>query len=97
MPNRKRANSGSRRANPTGSAKKFSNPIDRISVDPDEYLVSDVVKRIGDDNLLISTDYPHIDSHFPHALDEFFELEGLSDDSRDKILWDNCAKLYEVS
>jgi predicted TIM-barrel fold metal-dependent hydrolase len=57
-----------------------------ISVDPDEHLVSDVVKRIGNDNLLVSTDYPHIDSHFPHALDEFFELEGLGDDSRKKIL-----------
>lgn len=68
-----------------------------VSVDPDEYLVADVVKRIGDDNLVVSTDYPHIDSHFPRALDEFFELEGLSDSSRKKILWDNCAKLYEVS
>jgi predicted TIM-barrel fold metal-dependent hydrolase len=68
-----------------------------ISVDPDEHLVSDVVKRIGNDNLLVSTDYPHIDSHFPHALDEFFELEGLGDDSRKKILWDNCARLYEIS
>jgi predicted TIM-barrel fold metal-dependent hydrolase len=67
-----------------------------ISVDPDEYLVTDVIKRIGDDNLVISTDYPHIDAHFPHALDEFLELEGLSEESRRKILWDNCAKLYRV-
>ena len=29
-----------------------------ISLDPDEYLVSDVVKRIGDDNIVVSTDYP---------------------------------------
>ncbi|HJU62764.1 MAG TPA: amidohydrolase family protein [Candidatus Binatia bacterium] len=65
-----------------------------ISVDPDEYLVSDVIKRIGDDNIVISTDYPHIDAHFPHALDEFLEIEDLSDRSRRKILWDNCARLY---
>ena len=65
-----------------------------ISVDPDEDLVSDVIRRIGDDNLLISTDYPHIDAHFPHALDEFFEIEQISDGSRRKILWDNCARLY---
>lgn len=67
-----------------------------ISMDPDEHLVSDVIKRIGDDNILISTDYPHIDAHFPHALDEFFEIEGLSANSRRKILWDNCARLYDV-
>jgi uncharacterized protein len=65
-----------------------------ISVDPDEYLVSDVINRIGDDNIVISTDYPHIDAHFPHALDEFLEIEDLSDRSRRKILWDNCARLY---
>ena len=67
-----------------------------ISMDPDEYLVSDVIKRMGDENILISTDYPHIDAHFPHALDEFFAIDGLSESSRRKILWDNCARLYDV-
>jgi predicted TIM-barrel fold metal-dependent hydrolase len=67
-----------------------------ISVDPDEYLVGDVIKRIGDDNIVISTDYPHIDAHFPHALDEFFEIQDLSDSSRRKILLDNCARLYNL-
>ena len=67
-----------------------------ISVDPDEYLVSDVIRRIGNDNIVISTDYPHIDAHFPHALDEFFEIEDVSDMSRRKILWDNCARLYNL-
>ena len=68
-----------------------------ISVDPDEYLVTDVVERLGDDNLVLSTDYPHIDSHFPHALDEFLEIDGLSEVNRRKILWDNCARLYNLS
>ncbi len=68
-----------------------------ISLDPDEYLVTDVVKRLGDDNLVVSTDYPHIDAHFPHAVDEFFEIDGLSDATRRKILWDNCARLYNVN
>lgn len=67
-----------------------------ISIDPDEYLVADVIKRIGDDSILISTDYPHIDAHFPHALDEFFEITDVSDASRRKILWDNCARLYDL-
>jgi predicted TIM-barrel fold metal-dependent hydrolase len=67
-----------------------------ISMDPDEYLVSDVINRIGDDTILISTDYPHIDAHFPHALDEFLEIAGLSASSRRKILWDNCSRLYRV-
>lgn len=67
-----------------------------ISVDPDEYLMTDVVKRIGDENIVVSTDYPHIDAHFPHAIDEFLGIDGLSDSSRRKILWENCAHLYDI-
>jgi predicted TIM-barrel fold metal-dependent hydrolase len=67
-----------------------------ISVDPDEYLVTDVIKRIGENNLVVSTDYPHIDAHFPHAIDEFLEIDGLTEDNRRKILWDNCARLYNL-
>jgi uncharacterized protein len=67
-----------------------------ISVDPDEYLITEVINRIGDDNIVISSDYPHIDVHFPHALDEFFEIAGIGDSSRRKILWENCLKLYNV-
>ncbi|HEY7216881.1 MAG TPA: amidohydrolase family protein [Candidatus Binatia bacterium] len=67
-----------------------------ISVDPDEYLVTDVVKRLGDGNLVVSTDYPHIDAHFPHAVDEFLAIDGLSESNRRKILWDNCARLYDI-
>ncbi len=65
-----------------------------ISVDVDEYLVSDVIPRLGDDNIVISTDYPHIDAHFPHAVEEFMALPGISEASMKKILWDNCVRLY---
>jgi predicted TIM-barrel fold metal-dependent hydrolase len=67
-----------------------------ISVDVDEDLVTDVIRRIGDDNLVISSDYPHADSHWPEAIDSFMAIEGLSEASRRKILWDNCARLYGV-
>ena len=67
-----------------------------ISVDVDEYLVTDVIGRLGDDNIVISTDYPHIDAHYPHAVEEFMETPGLSNSSLKKILWDNFARLYGV-
>ena len=67
-----------------------------ISVDPDEYLVADVVARLGDDNLVFSTDYPHSDSAYPHAVDSVLALEGLSLESKRKMLWDNCARLYGI-
>ncbi|PZC45470.1 MAG: putative metal-dependent hydrolase, TIM-barrel fold [Chloroflexi bacterium] len=65
------------------------------SADADEYLIEDVIRRIGDHHLVLSTDYPHPDSAFPNAIHEFMELE-VSDASRRKILWDNSARLYGI-
>ncbi len=65
-----------------------------IAVDVDEEPVTDVISAFGDDNLVISTDYPHIDSKWPHATDSFLAIKGVSEASQRKILWDNCARLY---
>lgn len=51
---------------------------------------------MGDDNLVLSTDWPHDDSSFPHAIDGFLAETPLSDDSKRKALCDNCARLYEL-
>ena len=67
-----------------------------ISVDVDEYLVPDVIRRVGDDNIVISTDYPHIDAHYPNAVKEFMETPEVSETSMRKILWDNCVRLYNA-
>jgi len=53
-----------------------------------------IIDLVGDDKIVFSTDYPHGDSDFPHAVEEFLEMEDVSDESRKKILWDNCAQLY---
>ena len=66
-----------------------------ISMEADEAMAKDVMARYGDDFMVISTDYPHPDSPFPHAMDEFFELD-LPDEACRKVLWDNCAKLYRL-
>ena len=39
-------------------------------MDVDEHLVTDVIGRLGDDNIVISTDYPHINAHYPRAMAE---------------------------
>jgi len=56
-----------------------------------------IISLIGDDNIVFSTDYPHGDSDFPNAVDEFLEMDGVSQESRKKILWDNCARLYGLN
>jgi len=68
-----------------------------VSVDPDEDVVRHALPSMGDDNIVISTDWPHDDSAYPRAVDTFLGLEGVSDASKRKILWDNCARLYGLS
>jgi predicted TIM-barrel fold metal-dependent hydrolase len=67
-----------------------------IATDADEKPPRQVVEAIGDDNIVVSTDYPHSDGLFPVAIEEFVRLEGVSDKSKANILWDNCARLYKL-
>jgi uncharacterized protein len=64
-----------------------------VSVEADEGPSDLYVQRFGDDNVAFSTDYPHPDAKFPHAVERFLSLP-LSDATRRKFLWDNCARLY---
>ena len=67
-----------------------------VSVDPDEDVVRYAIPAMGDDNIVISSDWPHDDSAYPCAIDTFLGLEGVSAESKRKILWDNCARLYNL-
>ena len=67
-----------------------------LAVEADEAPARHYIEDFGDDNLVFSTDYPHADSKFPHATEEFLRLP-LPDASKKKILWDNYAKLYGLT
>jgi len=67
-----------------------------VATDADEKPLRQVVEAIGDDSIVVSTDYPHSDGLFPVAIEEFVHLEGVSDKTKAKILWDNCARLYQL-
>ena len=67
-----------------------------LSVEADETTVTQYVDVFGDDNLVFSTDYPHADSKYPHAVESFLQLP-LSKESQRKILWDNWSRLYDVA
>jgi uncharacterized protein len=68
-----------------------------IGTDVDEELLKTVVEQIGDDNIVMSVDYPHADGPFPNGIKEFLELPGVSLDSKKKIMWQNCLRLYGFS
>jgi len=50
----------------------------------------------GDDRLVFSTDFAHGDSQCPRAVESFLHLP-ISEDSKRKILWDNCAAYYGLT
>ena len=51
--------------------------------------------EIGVNNIMVESDYPHADSHWPNAINHFMGVDVPSG-ARKKILWDNCARLYNV-
>jgi predicted TIM-barrel fold metal-dependent hydrolase len=67
-----------------------------VSVEADEDFVKQVIDYMGDDTIVFSTDWPHGDSKYPHAVESFMRLP-ISDESKRKILWDNCARYYQIT
>jgi predicted TIM-barrel fold metal-dependent hydrolase len=68
-----------------------------VATDADEKVLGQVVAAVGDDNIVVSTDYPHSDGLFPDAINEFLALESVGPKTKAKILWDNCARLYPLA
>ena len=65
-----------------------------IGTDVDEDLLGVVIDSLGDENIVMSTDFPHADGPFPHGIETFLALAGVSRESKGKIMWDNCLRLY---
>ncbi|AXN49922.1 hypothetical protein MMRN_26790 [Mycobacterium marinum] len=52
--------------------------------------------RIGTENIMVESDYPHCDSTWPHTQQTMHEqLDGLPADVIRKITWENAARLYQ--
>jgi len=68
-----------------------------VATDADEKVLGQVVDAISDDTIVVSTDYPHTDCLFPDSINKFVGLPGVSDKTKAKILWDNCARLYPLA
>ena len=66
-----------------------------VSIEPDEVIANNVITQVGNANLVFSTDYPHVDSRYPEAVNHFLRLP-LSETDKRKILWDNCVSYYAM-
>jgi len=65
-----------------------------VSIECDELPGVQAAESVGD-NIVFSTDYPHGDSKYPRATEQFLTLP-LPEATARKILWDNWARLYRV-
>ena len=64
-----------------------------------ETITSDaIVDRIGEDNIMFETDFPHPTSIYGDEVQKTIDssLGTLSQEIRRKLLWDNAAALYEI-
>jgi predicted TIM-barrel fold metal-dependent hydrolase len=66
------------------------------AVECDEITARHIPEYGLEDNMVFSTDYPHLDVKYPHAIDTFLELP-FPDQIKRKYLWDNCARLYNFA
>ncbi len=66
-----------------------------LSVEADEEPARQYIEWFGDANLVFSTDYPHGDSKFPHAVDYFAKLP-ISEESQRRIVGENWSRLYDI-
>jgi predicted TIM-barrel fold metal-dependent hydrolase len=66
-----------------------------VSVEADEETARQYVDWFGDANLVFSTDYPHGDSQYPHAVETFRKLP-LSEETQRRVLGENWSRLYGI-
>jgi predicted TIM-barrel fold metal-dependent hydrolase len=66
-----------------------------LSVESDEEPARQYVEWFGDDDLVFSTDYPHGDSKFPHAVEAFAKLP-IPEASQRRIVGENWSRLYDI-
>ena len=66
-----------------------------LGIEAEEATASAYLDWFGDDNLVFSTDYPHGDSQYPHAVDTFEKLP-FPEATKAKIVGANWERLYKI-
>ena len=66
-----------------------------LSVEADEEPARQYIEWFGDGNLVFSTDFPHGDSKYPHAVEAFAKLP-IPEASQRRIVGENWSRLYGI-
>jgi predicted TIM-barrel fold metal-dependent hydrolase len=69
-----------------------------VSADQDDEWIPEFVRMLGDKNVVTATDFGHPEGKgYVHAIQDTASLDGISEESKRRIMWDNAATLYDLS
>jgi uncharacterized protein len=60
----------------------------------DEALLPEAMRWLGTGSVFYASDFPHWDHSYPHNIEEFLEMDALSEDEKRALLRDNCLRMY---
>ncbi len=59
-----------------------------------EEMVKMVTDDLGDHVLMFGSDYPHAESRFPDSVDKALAWTSLTNDRKQKLMWDNAVRCF---
>jgi len=67
-----------------------------FTCEADEKDLSRPIAEVGEDHILMATDYPHFDSEYPHTVSTISQRKDITAKQKDKILGENAARLLNL-
>jgi len=67
-----------------------------VTMEADEGDLARPLAELGEDRILMATDYPHFDSEYPHTVSTIRARKDLTGAQKDKILGGNAAALLRL-
>lgn len=67
-----------------------------FSCEADEWLLPQALKLVGENQIVWASDFPHWDNSYPGSIDEIRDRGDITDAQKQKILADNCRRLYGI-
>ena len=67
-----------------------------FTCEADEKDLSRPIAEVGEDHILMATDYPHFDSEYPHTVSAIRARNDITAKQKDKILGENAARILNL-
>jgi len=65
-------------------------------LEAEETLLPETFCYVGDEHFVYATDIPHWDTEFPENLHRVQSRKDLSDETKNKLLYENAKTLYQI-